>query len=129
MNSLESDKLERLIKSKTERLKKLQETDPENVAIQYLNSEITFLRDTIMPIILQNTTVDYSEIRDFVTNTLRQVERSNYKKITDLVIHIRFKEPEKGKSPVAAYKSTLENVLQFIPEITINNVQALLYPL
>lgn len=130
INSIESERLERLIKTKVDRIKKLKETDPENTAIPYLNSEITFLRDSILPIILQDTTIEYSEIRDFLTKTFRQVENvKNFNKFTDLIVHIHLHEPQPGDGYVAAYKSTME-LNQFIPaDLYINYEKAIIYPL
>lgn len=103
INSLESERLDRLIKNKVERYKKLKEEDPDNPALLYLNSEITFLRDSIMPIVLAETTVDYSEIRNFVTRTIRSLENHPLsRRTTDVILHIHLKQPESGKKPLAA---------------------------
>lgn len=104
INSLESQQLDSLIKQKTKRYKEIQEKEPDNPALLYLNSEITFLRDVIMPIILEQTTVDYSELRTFVTRSLRRLEQHPLaRKTTDLIIHLHLKDPD-GKS-VAAISS------------------------
>lgn len=95
INSIESERLETLIRNKTKRYREIKEKDPENVALPYLNSEITFLRDSILPVVLENTTVDYSEIRNFVTRSLRKLESHPLaRKTTDVVLHIHLKEPE-----------------------------------
>lgn len=104
INSLESQQLDSLIKQKTKRYKEIQEKEPDNPALLYLNSEITFLRDVIMPIILEQTTVDYSELRTFVTRSLRKLEQHPLaRKTTDLIIHLHLKDPD-GKN-VAAISS------------------------
>lgn len=104
INSLESQQLDSLIKQKIKRYKEIQEKEPDNPALLYLNSEITFLRDVIMPIILEQTTVDYSELRTFVTRSLRKLEHHPLaRKTTDLIIHLHLKDPD-GKN-VAAISS------------------------
>ena len=108
----------------------MKEEDPENKALLYLNSEITLLRDVIMPIVLCNTTIDYSEIRDFVTLTMRKVERNRNlaKMATDLVLHFHLKNPESGKQYVVAKASNMEDRLNLF-DIQINYEQALIYPI
>lgn len=93
---------------KSKRYQDLKKKDPDNVALPYLNSEITFLRDIILPIILSNTTVDYAEIRNFVTRSLRELESHPLaKKTTDLLLHIHLKDPE-GMA-ITAMSRTCEN--------------------
>ena len=131
INSLESDRLQRLIDRKEASYKKLKEEDPDNPALKFLNSEITLLRDEIMPIILSNTTVDYSEIRNFVTQSMRRLEsRPNAaRKATDLLIHFHLKEPKEGEQPVVACFSNIGHQRQFVTELYVDNKQALSYPL
>lgn len=130
INSIESERLQRLIDRKLESYNKMKEEDPENKALLYLNSEITLLRDVIMPIVLCNTTIDYSEIRDFVTLTMRKVERNKNlaKMATDLVLHFHLKNPEPGKQYIVAKASNMEDRLNLF-DIQINYEQALIYPI
>lgn len=103
IDSIESERLDRLIKSKVERYKKMKDEDPENKALPYLNSEIAFLQNTIMPIVLSETTLDYSEIRNFVTRSIRKLERHPLsRKTTDLILHIHIKDADDGETPIAA---------------------------
>lgn len=130
INSIESERLQRLIDRKLESYNKMKEEDPENKALLYLNSEITLLRDVIMPIVLCNTTIDYSEIRDFVTTTMRKVERNRNlaKMATDLVLHFHLKNPEPGKQYIVAKASNMEDRLNLF-DIQINYEQAIIYPI
>ena len=130
INSIESERLQRLIDRKTSQYEKLKSEDPDNKALLYLNSEITLLRDTIMPIVLCNTTVDYAEIRNFVTLAMRRVEnrKALAKKATDLLIHFHIKNPEPGEAYIIAKASNMEERLNTFDAI-INYEQALIYPL
>lgn len=130
INSIESDRLQRLIDRKTEAYNKMKAEDPDNKALLYMNSEITLLRDVIMPIVLCNTTVDYSEIRDFVTLSMRRIEKNGYlaKNATDLVVHFHIKNPQPGESYVVAKASNMDERLNTF-DVQINYNQALIYPL
>lgn len=130
INSIESERLQRLIDRKTAQYEKLKSEDPENKALLYLSSEITLLRDTIMPIVLCNTTVDYSEIRDFVTLSMRRIEnRKNLaKRTTDLLLHFHIKNPNPGDPYVVAKASNIEDRLSMF-DATINYEQAIVYTL
>ena len=142
INSVESDRLQNLIDRKTAQYEKLKAEDPDNKALLYLNSEITLLRDTIMPIVLCNTTVDYAEIRDFVTRSMRKLEnhRNAARNASDLLIHFHIKEPvfipkKDGKPltedpvPLTVYFSNIGHDRQFTPELFIDNKESLCYPL
>lgn len=95
INSIESERLQRLIDRKTAQYEKLKSEDPEKKALLYLSSEITLLRDTIMPIVLTNTVYDYTEIRNFVTKSMRRIENSPHaKEATDIMFHFRLKDTE-----------------------------------
>lgn len=130
INSIESDRLQRLIDRKTDQYNNIKSKDPDNKALLYLNSEITLLRDAIMPIVLCNTTVDYAEIRDFVTKTMRRLEerKSLAKNATDIVFHFHIKNPEPGKPYIAAKASNMQDRLNTF-DVQINYEQALIYPL
>lgn len=127
INSLESERLERLIRDKIKRYMKLQEENPENPALLYLNSEITFLRDSIMPIVLANTTVDYSEIRNFVTRSVRSLERHPLaRKTSDLILQIHLKDPD-GEPLAAVARSHDKNEIE--AELYVNFEKAKMYHL
>jgi hypothetical protein len=138
INSIESDRLQRLIDRKEASYKKMKEEDPNNPALKYLNSEITFLRDEILPIILCDTVTDYVEIRNFVTNCFRKLERRPVaaKNATDILIHFHLKDnptlvPKGGNEPIpmAAYFSNMRHEQQFTTELYVNNKKVFPYPL
>lgn len=131
VNSIESDRLSRLIDRKIKLYREKQAANPEDPALKYLNSEITFLRDDILPIVLCETTVDYSEIRDYMTRTMRKVEErpALARKATDLLIHFHLRDAKEGSKPIAAYASNMGHQDQFCTELYINYEEALLYPL
>lgn len=130
-NSIESDRLQKLIDRKIALYKKMRAEDPDNPALKFLNSEITFLKDVIMPIILCNTVVDYMEIRNFVTKSMRTLESqpNAARMATDLLIHFHLKEPPEGKQPIVACMSTIGHRRQFMTEMFVDYKQALVYPL
>lgn len=130
INSIESERLQNLIDRKMASYEKLKATDSDNPALKFLNSEITFLRDTIMPIVLCNTTVDYSEMRNFFTLAMRKIEKRPVaaKTVTDILMHYHIKNPEPGKQYIVAKASNMEERLNMF-EATINYEPAIIYPL
>lgn len=95
INSIESERLQKLIDYKISTYKKLKEENPDSKALLYLNGEITLLRDMIMPIVLTNTVYDYAEIRNFITKSMRRIENSHHaKEATDIMFHFRLKDTE-----------------------------------
>lgn len=138
INSIESDRLQRLIDRKEASYKKIKEKNPDDPALKFLNSEITLLRDEILPIILSNTVTDYVEIRNFVTRSMRRLEQkpNAAKNATDLLIHFHLKDNptlippgEEEPVPMVAYFSNMKHGQQFTADLFINNQQALCYPL
>lgn len=128
INSIESERLQRLIDRKTAQYEKLKSEDPENKALLYLSSEITLLRDTIMPIVLCNTTVDYSEIRDFVTKSIRRLEKLPLgRKVNDLVLHFHLKDAGETK-PIAAFASNMRYSDAIFIDMMINEKPESIYP-
>lgn len=126
VNSLESEHLENLIRQKTKRYHELKRKDPDNPALLYLNSEITFLRDTILPIVLSETTVDYSEIRSFVTRSIRKLEQHPLAgKTTDIVFHVHLKDPDGDKACTALANSYEKDYLDI--ELYVNFEKSYLY--
>ena len=130
INSVESDRLQNLIDRKTAQYDKMKSENPDNKALLYLNSEITLLRDVIMPIVLCNTTVDYSEIQNFVITKMRRIEynRNLAKTVTDMIFHFHIRNPEPGKRYIAAKASNMPSRLNDF-SVNINYEEALIYPL
>lgn len=128
INSLESERLERLIDNKERRYQKLKAEKPDDPALLYLNSEITFLRDSILPIVLCNTTVDYVEIRNHVTRSLRSLERHPLaRRINDLLIHFHLKDPG-IETPLAALSSNLRSTDTIVTDLEINGLSEQVLP-
>ena len=128
INSIESERLQRLIDRKQETYNKLKEEDPDNKALQYLNSEITLLRDTIMPIVLSNTTVEYSEIKDFVIRSMRKFERhANRQRFGDVLFHVHLKDSGITR-PVCGFSSNMRMTDTIVPNIMINGLSEQVVP-
>ena len=128
INSIESERLQRLIDRKTAQYEKLKSEDPENKALLYLNSEITFLRESILPIVLSNTTIDYIEIRNHVTRSLRSLERHPLaRRINDLLIHFHLKDPG-IVTPLAALSSNLRSTDTIVTDLEINGLSEQVLP-
>jgi hypothetical protein len=112
INSMESDRLQKLIDFKRSQYMKKKESNPDDPALKYINSEVALLAEEILPIILENTTFEYRDIRNFITRIMRKAERHpKAKEITDLRIHIKIKDPEPGERPVLALASTEKSTL------------------
>ena len=131
INSIETERLERLIERKRLQLEKLKAESPENKAILYLNSEITFLEDSVLPILLNDTTVDYMEIRNFITLSLRDLERNRNvaKKATEFVVHFHLRDAQPGEDPLAVCVSNIGLHRQFVSDLYVDNHKALILPL
>ena len=128
INSIESERLERLIERKEKHYEKLKAEKPDDPALLYLNSEITFLRGSILPIVLCNTTVDYSEIRNHVTRTIRSLERHPLaRRINDLLIHFHLKDPG-IVTPLAALSSNLRITDTIVTDLEINGLSEQVLP-
>lgn len=129
INSIESDRLQRLIERKEASYKKIKAMDPENPLLKFLNSEITLLRDEILPIILCNTVTDYMEYRNFVTRSLRRLERHPLaRKTNDLLVHIHLRDSGVEK-PLAAFASNMKMSDTVITDLIINEKPESVYPL
>lgn len=131
INSIETERLERLIERKKQQLQKLKAENPDNKAILYLNSEITFLQDSVLPILLNETTVNYMEIRNFITRSMRDLERNKAaaRRATELVMHFHLKDQTPGEDPVAVCFSNIGMRRQFVTDLYIDNQPALILPL
>lgn len=131
INSIETERLERLIERKRLQLEKLKAESPENKAILYLNSEITFLEDSVLPILLNDTTVDYMEIRNFITLSLRDLERNRNvaKKATEFVVHFHLRDTQPGEDPLAVCVSNIGLHRQFVSDLYVDNHKAQILPL
>lgn len=128
INSLESERLERLIENKERRYQKLKAEKPDDPALLYLNSEITFLRESILPIVLCNTTVDYTEIRNHVTRSLRSLERHHLaRSFNDILIHFHLKDSGIVK-PLAALSSNLRSNDTIVTDLEINGLSEQVVP-
>lgn len=129
INSIESDRLQRLIDRQKAYAEKLKQEDPENPALKYLNSDITLLEELILPVVLCNTVTDYVEIRNFITRSLRALERHQLaKKTNDIVVHIHLKDSGVD-TPVAALASNMRMRDTIAIDLTINEKPEALYPL
>ena len=69
IESFESEKLTRLIDNKLNYLKTL---DPKSTHAMILQEEVMFLKNTILPIVLNETTILYSESQRYFTRKLTQ---------------------------------------------------------
>lgn len=128
INSIESERLQRLIDRKLETYERLKKEDPDNKALPYLNSEIMLLRDTIMPIVLSNTTIDYAEIRNFVTKSMRAVEKHPMaRRFNDLLLHVHLKDAGIAK-PILAFSSNLRPEDTIMTDFEINGLASHVVP-
>lgn len=108
-NSVETMQLERLIARKKEYYNKWVKMDPNAPGLRDLNSEITFLSDTILPLLLMRTTVYYNELSQFVTQSRRKleaVEEKTGKKANAILLYYELQAPaEKNEIPLIAMDS------------------------
>jgi len=119
-HSLESERLERIINEKVKYYNKLYRQDPENQYLTLLNSEITFLRDIIMPIVLQNTTVLYSGLCHHVVTAMREMEgRDDKDRFSGVLLYYQTRKPTPGQIPFVAMASNVKtyNEIEFSMDI------------
>ncbi|MBO4654932.1 MAG: hypothetical protein J5644_05250 [Bacteroidales bacterium] len=127
--SLESERLSRIINEKEAYYRKLFRQDPGNQYLTILNSEITFLRDIIMPIILQNTTVLYSEISSHVTKAMRAIEkRQDKEKFCGVLLYYQIHKPEPGSTPRIAFASNIRTYNEVYVDLEMNGRHSLVTP-
>lgn len=108
-HSLETEKLAELIAEKKRYYNKLYRQDPENQYLTILNSEIAFLQNTIMPILLMRTTYLYEELAMFLTKAMRELEGSDLSgKVNGVLLYLQTKEPKPNQPflPVAIASNT-----------------------
>ena len=128
INSIESERLTRLIERKEKHYQKLKAEKPDDPALLYLNSEITFLRDEILPIVLTNTTVDYSEIRDYVTRSMRKLERHPLcRKTNDILFHFHLKDSGL-ENPVVAFATNMRMEDTILFDFSVNGLSEYVVP-
>ncbi len=119
-HSIESERLARIINEKVKYYNKLYRQDPENQYLTILNSEITFLRDIIMPIVLQNTTVLYSGLCHHVVTAMREMEgRDDKERFCGVMLYYQTRQPNPGQIPFVAMASNVKtyNSIDFSMDI------------
>lgn len=127
--SLESERLARIISEKEAYYRKLFRQDPSNQYLTILNSEITFLRDIIMPIVLQNTTVLYSQLAQHVTQAMRAMEkRQDKEKYCGVLLYYQTRQPEKRTLKRVAMASNVRTFPDIDVSMYINGSYVLITP-
>lgn len=108
-NSIETQKLSQLIADKKQQYIKLKKYDPNSPAVAQLESEVTFLQDTVLPLLLMKTTIFYNSLNIFVTKALRKLEEGGQEivnKTNGILLYYEFKAPpSKEATPVIAFDS------------------------
>lgn len=128
-HSLESEKLAAIIDEKTKYYNKLYRQDPGNQYLKILNSEITFLRDIIMPIVLMNTTVLYSGLAHFLTTAMRAMEgRDDREKFCGVMMYYQTHEPGTNEIPLVAVASNVKTYPHYYFNLLIDGEPALPLP-
>lgn len=128
-HSIESEKLAAIIDEKTKYYNKLYRQDPGNQYLTLLNSEITFLRDIIMPIVLMNTTLLYSGLLNLVCTSMREIEGMKNRELFDgVIMYYQIREPRWNDIPVLALASNSKATPDTFFNVTLNGCQACVLP-
>ena len=127
-HSIESERLERIINEKVKYYNKLYRQDTGNQYLKILNSEITFLRDIIMPIVL-NTTVLYSGLAHFLTTAMRAMEgKDDKEKFCGVMMYYQTHEPDTNEIPRVAVASNVKTYPHYYFNLLIDGKPALPLP-
>lgn len=127
-NSFASERLIKLIDYKLKRYNELAAANPESPALKYINGEIELLRDTILPIVMENSTIGYREIQGFVTTSMKKLERHPLAKRTnDILFHLHLKDSG-TENPIAAFFSNMRESDTIAIDLSINQKSEQIVP-
>lgn len=129
-HSLETEKLAELIAEKKRYYNKLYLQDSENQYLTILNSEIAFLQNTIMPILLMRTTYLYEELAMFLTKAMRELEESDLcGKVNGVLLYLHTKEPKPNQPYIqVAFASNTKNFGDLCLDFNVGDRPAITYP-
>lgn len=130
-HSLETEKLAELIAEKKRYYNKLYRQDSENQYLTILNSEIAFLQNTVMPILLMRTTYLYGELSNFLTKAMRELEGSELAgRVNGVLLYIQTKEPKKHQPFIpVAFASNVKYFGGFGIECSLGDTPVITYPI
>ena len=97
-SSFEAEELQKLINNKISFYNKLE----NETAKKFLQKEILFLRDEILPIVYKNTSVLFSEIAKY---SIKSFEKANKYNANGVLIYIPIKDKYKEKPRIAVANS------------------------
>lgn len=127
-NSFAYERLIKLIDYKLKRYNELAASNPDSKALRYMDEEIKFLQETILPIVLDNTTVTYREIRDFVTKSMSTIENHPLSKRTnDLLFHFHMRDSG-YEQPLALMATNMRHTDILAFDLEINQVSEQILP-
>lgn len=127
-NSFASERLIKLIDYKLKRYNELASSNPESPALKYMEGEIELLRGTILPIVMENSTIGYREIQGFVTTSMKKLERHPLAKRTnDILFHLHLKDSG-TENPIAAFFSNMRESDTIAIDLSINQKSEQIVP-
>lgn len=128
-NSFASERLIKLIDYKMKKYNELAAKNPDSPVLKYIDGEIKLLQETILPIVLDNTAVIYREIQNFVTTSMKQLERHPLASRTnDLLFHLHLKDSGTA-NPIAVLFSNMRESDVISLDISVNQKSEQIVPI
>ncbi len=128
-NSLETEKLAELIREKKRYYNKLYRQDSENQYLRLLNSEITFLENTVMPLLLMKTTILYSGLSHYMTMAMREMEvRKDRDRFCGVLMYFQTHQLNDKELPLVAVASNRKMTPDHMINMTVDGKQAVTLP-
>lgn len=127
IESYEVKRLKKLIEGKKAYLQKI---DKEKPQADFLQKEILFLENNILPIILNDTTILHNEITKNVNFILNKVSQSNVSGRTNgILIYYHFNSDFKNDMPFVSFSSNINTVKDICIDMSLMGKESLIYPI
>ena len=127
-NSFASERLIKLIDYKMKRYNELMASNPDSPALKYIDAEIKLLQDTILPIVLDNTAIAYREIQNFVTASIKKLEKHPLSgRTNDILLHLHLKDSG-TENPIAVLFSNMRDSDIITLDLSINQKSEQIVP-
>ena len=127
-NSFASERLIKLIDYKLKRYNELAASNPESPALKYIDAEIKLLQDTILPIVMENSSIGYKEIQSFVITSMKKLEKHPLAKRTnDILFHLHMKDSG-SENPIAAFFSNMRDSDVIAIDLSVNQKSEQIVP-
>jgi len=127
IESYEVKKLKKLIEGKKAYLQKIDKDKPH---AKFLQEEILFLENNILPTFLSNTTIFHNEITKNVNFILNKSSTSNIShRFNGIMIYYHFNSDFKNDMPFIALGSNINTAKDIIFDMSLMGKESFIYPI